>query len=191
MNDKNGNINIPINSLMVFSKGRLFFLFITAMMLGIAFFFTGFLIGYHAGKTTLVTEIKSSLRRKRALAAETKRNLQWIDQDTGQNTVQGTTGQNRNNSSQNQANKKERYLVHIGLFSSIEYAMKAWAEVSDYAKLPEKEAIKEISINSSIFYQVRAGIFNNKYSAQKFSDMITIRTEQKLTPMIEKLSDIK
>lgn len=168
------NNRVPTGSLMVFSKMRLFLLFLASMLIGTAFFFFGFFMGYQTGKTQLIHSIHNSIKNNRKLDSEIVKKLKLKDKD------------NLNRSTSN-AISNVRYIVHIGLFSNAEYAAQAWQEVVEYSKLSEKDAIQEININRQTFFQVKVGIFTEEAHAQTFANMINTRSNYKISPIISRI----
>lgn len=165
------NDKVPTGTLLVFSKTKLFLLFFTSMMIGTAFFFFGFFMGYNTGKEHVIERIHSNIKNKRKLEAELKNKLKL------------------NKNIETTYSPKQSYIVHIGLFNNAEYAQKAWLEISDYAKLSENQAIKKITINNQTFYKVILGEFPSQEYANAFANMIIERTNHQISPILEKSHD--
>lgn len=148
--------NIPISSVMLFNRGRLFMLCIISALMGIIFFGFGFLVGYSSG-------IKDTLTKNNLIPKIVPK----------QETVHSKSPYS--------------FIVHIGLFSKLEYAMHAWQDVASYSQLTEAQAIVKTRINRQDFYQVFVGNFESETAAKTFSEMITNSTTKGIVPIVKKM----
>ncbi len=171
-------------SLMVFTKTRLFLLFFMSMVLGTSFFLLGYFLGYTVGQEKAVDmatqallhpeQVTKKQLKDAVLLLEKQRQEKIVQSGIMPNTRIGLV----------------TYVVHIGLFTELQYAKQAWEKTQHNSRLAPYEAITQIFQDGSRMYKVVLGKFKNRDEAVVFARSIASDPNSHISPAIEETYEL-
>lgn len=170
-------------SLMVFTKTRLFLLFLTSMLLGISFFLLGYFLGYEVGKEKAVGMVTQALLHPNEASPELRDTMLLLEKQKKEKAQELGLSTNARPSG------LATYIVHIGLFTDQQYASQAWQKVQHASRLSPQEAIVQIIKDDNIFYKVILGKFKRKDEARVYARSVATDAYNNITPAIEETFD--
>lgn len=166
-------------SLMVFTKTRLFLLFLMSMILGTSFFLLGYVLGYTVGQEKAVDLATQALLHPDQVTKKPLRDAVILLEKQKQEKIvkSGMVQSNRIG--------LVTYVVHIGLFTDLQYAKQAWEKTQHNSRLAPYESIIQIFQDGSRMYKVILGKFKNKEEALVFARSIASDPNNHISPAIE------
>lgn len=168
-------------TLMVFSKWRFFLLIFSSMLIGIGFFFIGYWFGYQGGRSRAIAITAQALNDPDHAVPELHSTIELAKMRQEKKWIQENAA---NQSAKQVADVANKYMVHVGLFTEIDYAKQAWRAAQKYSRLDDKEAITKSTLGGKDLYRVIIGKFTTKEEAQAFARNILDSGDDTLYPVV-------